>query len=95
MQRNALHTAGLGSLAAEPALLERIGNALIAEVSPMWDKRDLLVTAASLACVGSGATTSLSHQLFRHLSPRLGGSPTAPLHHCTVLTAVPALVLHV
>ena len=42
--------------------------------NPLWDRGDIMQTAASLACVGNGGCTALAHLLFAHLSPRLGAA---------------------
>ena len=54
-------------------MLANIARCLTDSISPLYDRSDLLKTAASLACTGSPGTTLLSRHLFSHLSPHLGG----------------------
>lgn len=61
-----------GLATIDPRLAERVAEALISQVSPMWDKHDLLVTAANLARVGNANTTAMANKAFAHLSPYLG-----------------------
>ncbi|KAI3428759.1 hypothetical protein D9Q98_007581 [Chlorella vulgaris] len=53
-------------------VLELIGNRILQDVSPLWDRHDLLQLAAILMQVGSANTRSLARMLFAFLSPRLG-----------------------
>ena len=55
-------------------LLDRIAEALISQLSPLWDRRNLLSQAANLACVGNPRTTRMAQELFQSLSPHLGGA---------------------
>jgi hypothetical protein len=61
---------GLGTI--EEQLADRVAEALISQVSPLWDRHDLLVTAANLARVGNHNTTAIANKVFAHLSPHLG-----------------------
>lgn len=56
-----------------PDCLERIATlGFLTQVSPFWDRGDLLQQAASLACVGNRGCSDLARLLFGGLSPRLG-----------------------
>ena len=55
-----------------PDALALIGEKLVQQCSPIFDRVDILKVAASLACVGSAPTAALSLQLFHFLSPHLG-----------------------
>ena len=55
-----------------PDVVELVGGCLLAQVSPLFDRHDVLQTASSLVSVGSSNTRLLAQNLFAYLSPRLG-----------------------
>ncbi|EFN53706.1 expressed protein [Chlorella variabilis] len=76
--------AGLDSLPSD--LLQRVAQlGFLSQVSPFWDRGDLLQQAASLACVGNASFSELARILFAGPSPRLGAekprgvSKTSPI----------------
>ena len=63
--------AGLDSLPSD--LLQRVAQlGFLSQVSPFWDRGDLLQQAASLACVGNASFSEFARILFAGPSPRLG-----------------------
>ena len=64
--------AGLDDLPRD--VLERIAElGFSSQVSPPFDRGDLLCQACTLACVGNTTCTALAQLFFAALSPRLGG----------------------
>jgi hypothetical protein len=55
-----------------PDVIGIIGGCLLSQVSPLWDRHDVLKLACALVSVGSFNTRLLSQHLFSFLSPRLG-----------------------
>lgn len=50
----------------------RAAAALMSLDSPLFDRKDILQTACSLAMVGAPACTAIARETFKLLSPRLG-----------------------
>ncbi|KAL4458587.1 hypothetical protein ABPG75_013452 [Micractinium tetrahymenae] len=85
-RRRARGTAGSGGAAAAvgssppagladvpPDLLSHIAQlGFISQLSPLYDRGDLLQQASMLACVGNSSCTLLAKELFKALSSRLG-----------------------
>jgi hypothetical protein len=55
-----------------PDVINLVGGCLLSQVSPLWDRHDVLKLACALVSVGSFNTRLLSQNLFSYLSPRLG-----------------------